>query len=714
MAQGLAALWQQHGTARSTSSSAPKVRAGGRHLPGPAAAAPAARRAGAGRGARRGPNNAGGPRGAGPVPPGLPRRARCGAACTVAGGGRPSRWPPPGPEGAAPRPLRPSRPVGSRRTTLARPSPPGFPGRRGAPSDSPHPRPGSRGVKRVAGLGRARAARGCLRDLCRSPGRAAAPRGGGAPRGSRRGLVGTAPRLQNSSHCVSDGAPGKERGTGKGNDGYGPLLSACPIQTDAGFHAFGQDSWLQCLDSVCTQQPLTLVIPLANKTQLRFGCTGPAVAFVLSVRGAPWDDHDTGHRLNCLVGFPSEHVFILIILSSYPCFLADGETILKGLQSIFQEQGMTESVHTWQDHGYLATYINKNGRTCISNCIANLRVYLADASTVPTLYLKDDPKPSLSPNPPLPSTLLHALPQLTAGLYNFANLRIYPHGLVLLDLQSYEGDAQGKEEVESLLNRVEERMKELSQDIAGQVKRLPPIVRGGAIDRYWPTADGRLVEYDIDEVVYDEDSPYQNIKILHSKQFGNILILSGDVNLAESDLAYTRAIMGSGKEDYTGKDVLILGGGDGGILCEIVKLKPKMVTMVEISFLTSIFSCCLWKVLIEDCIPVLKRYAKEGREFDYVINDLTAVPISTSPEEDSTWEFLRLILDLSMKVLKQDGKYFTQGNCVNLTEALSLYEEQLGHLYCPVEFSKEIVCVPSYLELYPLTVASRCQTRTAK
>lgn len=60
--------------------------------------------------------------------------------------------------------------------------------------------------------------------------------------------------------------------------------------------------------------------------------------------------------------------------------------------------------------------------------------------------------------------------------------------------------------------------------------RLPAIVRGEAIDRYWPTADGRLVEYDIDEVVYDEDSPYQNIKILHSKQFGNILILSGDVS----------------------------------------------------------------------------------------------------------------------------------------------------------------------------------------
>lgn len=61
-------------------------------------------------------------------------------------------------------------------------------------------------------------------------------------------------------------------------------------------------------------------------------------------------------------------------------------------------------------------------------------------------------------------------------------------------------------------------------------------------------------------------------------------ICFSSLDLAESDLAYTRAIMGSGKEDYTGKDVLILGGGDGGILCEIVKLKPKMVTMVEISF----------------------------------------------------------------------------------------------------------------------------------
>lgn len=41
---------------------------------------------------------------------------------------------------------------------------------------------------------------------------------------------------------------------------------------------------------------------------------------------------------------------------------ADCNAVLKALQPVFQEQGMTETVHNWEDHGYLATYIQKNGR----------------------------------------------------------------------------------------------------------------------------------------------------------------------------------------------------------------------------------------------------------------------------------------------------------------------------------------------------------------
>ncbi|XP_058040504.1 spermine synthase isoform X5 [Ahaetulla prasina] len=300
---------------------------------------------------------------------------------------------------------------------------------------------------------------------------------------------------------------------------------------------------------------------------------------------------------------------------------ADCNAIFRGLQSIFQKEGMIETIHNWENHGYLATYVNKNG------CFANLRIYL--------------------------------------------------HGLVLVDVQSCN-DLNEKEETEQLLNKVEEKMKELFHKSIKRIKRLPVIMRGDAIDRYWPTADGRLVEYDIDEVVYDEESAYQNIKILHSKQFGNILILSGDVNLAESDLAYTKAIMGSGKEDYTNKEVLILGGGDGGILYEIVKMKPKMVTMA------------------------LQDRKKEHYEECYSNNKMSYFILISIKNID------QMVIDGCRKYMRKTcgdvldnikGECY-QGNCVNLTEALSLYEEQLRRLYCPVEFSKEVVCVPSYMELW--------------
>uniref|UniRef100_A0A8D3AKP5 PABS domain-containing protein n=1 Tax=Scophthalmus maximus TaxID=52904 RepID=A0A8D3AKP5_SCOMX len=348
----------------------------------------------------------------------------------------------------------------------------------------------------------------------------------------------------------------------------------------------------------------------------------------------------------------------------------DSASTVPGLLSLFHEQELTETVHDTNGHGYLATFVGKNGR--------------------------------------------------------FVILRVHSHGLVTIDLQCYAEDNIAQ--LDNLLNALEKKLTVLLNGNITRIKRLPALVRGGEIDRYWPTADGRLIEYDFDRLVYEEESAYQSIKILHSKQFGNILILNGDVNLAESDLAYTQAIIGGGKENYAGKEVLILGGGDGGILAEVVKQKPKMITMVEID--QKVIDGCKmhmrktcgnildnltgdgYQILVEDCVPVLKKYVQDGRTFDYVINDLTAVPISTEPEEDSTWEFLRLILDLSIKVLHPSGKYFTQGNSVNMTEALNLYEEQLGRLSCPVGFSKEVVCVPSYLELYPFSCCCNAGDKT--
>lgn len=38
-------------------------------------------------------------------------------------------------------------------------------------------------------------------------------------------------------------------------------------------------------------------------------------------------------------------------------------------------------------------------------------------------------------------------------------------------------------------------------------------------------SDERILEYDIDKVLYEEKSPYQKILIVHSRSLGNLLIL---------------------------------------------------------------------------------------------------------------------------------------------------------------------------------------------
>ena len=59
-------------------------------------------------------------------------------------------------------------------------------------------------------------------------------------------------------------------------------------------------------------------------------------------------------------------------------------------------------------------------------------------------------------------------------------------------------------------------------------------------------------------------------------------------------MIYTTVLLGVGsnqdlhREEYRDKEVLILGGGDGGILCELLKEKPKFVTMAEVRIDTEI------------------------------------------------------------------------------------------------------------------------------
>jgi len=52
--------------------------------------------------------------------------------------------------------------------------------------------------------------------------------------------------------------------------------------------------------------------------------------------------------------------------------------------------------------------------------------------------------------------------------------------------------------------------------------------------------------------------------------------------LGEGDLIYTQTLCLIGQEDFHGKRILVLGGGDGGILHELLKEDPGFITVAEI------------------------------------------------------------------------------------------------------------------------------------
>lgn len=289
-------------------------------------------------------------------------------------------------------------------------------------------------------------------------------------------------------------------------------------------------------------------------------------------------------------------------------------------------------------------------------------------------------------------------------------IRFFNQGLITINIDYYRGECEAPkisfEQTRELENSLVQNLK------LNHGQSLPTLQRG-PITRYFPTADERVIEYDIDKVLYDKRSDFQKIQIVHSKSLGNMLVLDELQNIAEADLIYTETLMRRGVENYKDKEICILGGGDGALLYELLKEEPKHVVMLEIDdlvmeacnkYMNSICGDVLEKrksdnfeIVVGDCMMYLNKYIKEGRKFDYVFGDLTDIPISDTPTGE-IWDFIRVILESSFKVLKPTGKFMTHGNGVSCPESLQMYEEQLEKLTPKVSYTKCSAFVPSFME----------------
>lgn len=80
---------------------------------------------------------------------------------------------------------------------------------------------------------------------------------------------------------------------------------------------------------------------------------------------------------------------------------------------------------------------------------------------------------------------------------------------------------------------------------------------------------------EVEEVLFEQKSDFQDVMVFKSKTFGNVLILDGVIQLTERDeMAYQEMMSHVPLFAHPDpKRVLVIGGGDGGIIREVVKHK---------------------------------------------------------------------------------------------------------------------------------------------
>jgi len=140
------------------------------------------------------------------------------------------------------------------------------------------------------------------------------------------------------------------------------------------------------------------------------------------------------------------------------------------------------------------------------------------------------------------------------------------------------------------------------------------------------------------ELLHREQSQYQLIEIFEHPNFGRFLVLDGYVQASQADefiyheMAVHVPLLGRARQDTS---VLIIGGGDGGILREVLEHDfVTQVTMAEIDrrvvelsneylAIQGDYDDPRVQLVIGDAGQLVREAARLGQKYDLIILDLT-------------------------------------------------------------------------------------------
>ncbi len=183
----------------------------------------------------------------------------------------------------------------------------------------------------------------------------------------------------------------------------------------------------------------------------------------------------------------------------------------------------------------------------------------------------------------------------------------------------------------------------LKKSLKPKTVRVGHVYRGNPLEikhADWITgfsAVGFDVRYHIKKLLHSKRSKYQQIDVIENDNFGRILLLDKDLQIAENDAyIYNHNLVSPIVAEKIPMDkILILGGGDGGVADELLHHGANKIILVDIDkevievskkFLKKIcknaYKSPRVKVVIDDAYKFLGK----NKGFDAIIYDLTLHP----------------------------------------------------------------------------------------
>jgi spermidine synthase len=218
------------------------------------------------------------------------------------------------------------------------------------------------------------------------------------------------------------------------------------------------------------------------------------------------------------------------------------------------------------------------------------------------------------------------------------------------------------------------------------------------INEQWP---GQAMALEVENVIFEGKSDYQDVLVFKSKTYGNVLVLDDAIQATERDeFAYQEMMVHPAMFAHSNPErVLVVGGGDGGCMREVLRHPgvkvadqceiDKMVVdqaKLHLPKMAEAFSNPRCNLVIGDGKEFMRN---KKDEYDVIIVD------SSDPSGPAEGLFGEEFYSLVKQALKPKGVVVSQGECMWLhLELIKTMMDFSRKMFARVEYGS--LMIPTY------------------